>query len=83
MIYTFKQKVIDTLIVFLLVMSTGGLLFVFNRNNMYLLFSCVLIAAIFFLTISLKEDYLILVLPPFLFLSLYFGLIIHLDYLDS
>ena len=48
MIYTFKQKVIDTLIVFLLVMSTGGLLFVFNRNNMYLLFSCVLIAAIFF-----------------------------------
>ncbi len=55
MIYTFKQKVIDTLIVFLLVMSTGGLLFVFNRNNMYLLFCCVLIATIFFSGNPLKR----------------------------
>ena len=55
MIYTYKQKVIDTLIVFLLVMSTGGLLFVFNRNNMYLLFSCVLITAIFFSRNPLKR----------------------------
>ena len=55
MIYTYKQKIIDTLIVFLLVMSTGGLLFVFNRNNMYLLFSCVLITAIFFSRNPLKR----------------------------
>tara|TARA_B100000287_G_C20644230_1_gene784556 strand:+ start:753 stop:2006 length:1254 start_codon:yes stop_codon:yes gene_type:complete len=48
MIYTFKQKIIDTIIVFLLVMSTGGLLFVFNRNNMYLVFLCTLLGTIFF-----------------------------------
>ena len=35
MIYTLQQKVIDNIIVFLLVMSSGGMLFVFNRNIMY------------------------------------------------
>ena len=45
--YNFKQKIIDTLLVFLLVMSTGGLLFVFNRNlasvSFFILLSIVII----------------------------------------
>lgn len=48
MIYTVKQKIIDNIIVFMLVMSTGGLLFVFNRNLSYLVFFCILILAYIF-----------------------------------
>lgn len=48
MIYTLKQKIIDHIIVFMLIMSTGGLLFVFNRNVMYLVFVALLILTIFF-----------------------------------
>ena len=48
MIYTLKQKIIDNIIVFMLVMSTGGLLFVFNRNLMYIIFTSFLFGALFF-----------------------------------
>ena len=48
MIYTLKQKFIDNLIVFMLVMSSGGLLFVFNRNLMYLIFTVLLVGALIF-----------------------------------
>ena len=48
MIYTLKQKFIDNLIVFMLIMSTGGLLFVFNRNLMYLIFAVLLVGTLIF-----------------------------------
>ena len=48
MIYTLKQKIVDNIIVFMLIMSTGGLLFVFNRNLMYLIFTGILVGSIFF-----------------------------------
>ncbi|MBC8267001.1 MAG: O-antigen ligase family protein [Flavobacteriales bacterium] len=41
--YTLKQKFIDNLITFMLIMSTGGLLFVLNRNLLYALFIGLLI----------------------------------------
>ena len=43
MIYTLKQKFIDNIIVFLLIMSSGGMLFVFNRNTMYVVFLILLV----------------------------------------
>ena len=48
MIYTLKQKIIDNIIVFMLIMSTGGLLFVFNRNLMYLIFTVLLVGTLIF-----------------------------------
>lgn len=36
--YTLLQKFLDNIIVFLLIMSSGGMLFVFNRNVMYFVF---------------------------------------------
>ena len=47
MIYTLKQKFFDSLIVFMLVMSSGGLLFVFNRNLLYGVFVAILSASYF------------------------------------
>jgi len=47
MIYNLKQKFLDNLIVFMLVMSSGGLLFVFNRNLLYGIFVTILIASYF------------------------------------
>ena len=48
MIYTLKQKIIDNIIVFMLIMSTGGLLFVFNRNLMYSIFTFLLFGVLIF-----------------------------------
>ena len=48
MIYTLKQKIIDNIIIFMLIMSTGGLLFVFNRNLMYLIFTVLLVGTLIF-----------------------------------
>ena len=48
MIYTLKQKIVDNIIVFMLIMSTGGLLFVFNRNLMYFIFTVILVGSILF-----------------------------------
>jgi len=50
------KKFIDNLIVFMLVMSTGGLLFVFNRNEMYGLFFIFIFIAIFFTSKKIKKD---------------------------
>ena len=47
MIYTLKQKFLDNLIVFMLVMSSGGLLFVFNRNLSYGIFLAILCISYF------------------------------------
>lgn len=46
--YLIREKFIDSLIVFMLVMSTGGLLFVFNRNISYLGFIILLLMAFLF-----------------------------------
>ena len=46
--YLFSHKLIDSLIVMLLVFSSGGLLFVFNRNIMYAFFFLLLLAAFIF-----------------------------------
>ena len=62
MIHTLKQKVIDNIIVFMLIMSTGGLLFVFNRNLMYLAFIVLLI-----LTISFSSKARVRVFYPLVF----------------
>ena len=56
MIYTLKQKVFDSLIVFMLVMSTGGLLFVFNRNLSYLVFIFLLLITILFFGKGIKKS---------------------------
>lgn len=45
MMYNLKRKFIDNIIVFLLVMSSGGMLFVFNRNTMYVIFLILLVFA--------------------------------------
>tara|TARA_B110000467_G_C18333038_1_gene494959 strand:- start:2002 stop:3264 length:1263 start_codon:yes stop_codon:yes gene_type:complete len=55
MIYTVKQRMIDNLIVFMLIMSTGGLLFVFNRNLSYLIFFTILGFSFSFLGKKLKK----------------------------
>jgi len=56
MIYTLKQKFIDNLILLMLVMSTGGLLFVFNRNIASISFLTVLIVIILFLGGTIKKS---------------------------
>ncbi|MEE2953724.1 MAG: O-antigen ligase family protein [Bacteroidota bacterium] len=43
-----KQNIIDTILVLLLVSSTGGLLFVYNRNLCYFIFLGVLLGGIIF-----------------------------------
>jgi hypothetical protein len=50
MIYTLKQKFLDNLIVFMLVMSSGGLLFVFNRNLSYGIFLAILFISYFLMS---------------------------------
>ena len=57
MIYTLKQKFIDNLLMFFLVMSAGGLLFVFNRNDMSVLFFGVLIFSILFFGNKFKKPF--------------------------
>ena len=58
MIYTLKQKFIDNLIMFFLVMSAGGLLFVFNRNVMSILFFGILIFSILFFGNKFKKPFI-------------------------
>lgn len=73
MIYTLKQKLIDTLLMFFLVMSAGGLLFVFNRNFMSILFFGVLIFSILFFGNKLKKSLVhssILILISFIFVGI-------------
>ena len=55
MIYTFKQKIIDTIIVFLLVMSTGGLLFVYNRNQAFLVLFLIIVFALIYIGKKIKK----------------------------
>ena len=50
------KKFIDNLIVFMLVMSSGGLLFVFNRNTMFGLFFIFIFIAIFFASKKINKN---------------------------
>ena len=50
------KKFIDNLIVFMLVMSSGGLLFVFNRNTMFALFFIFIFIAIFFASKKINKN---------------------------
>ena len=54
--YKIEHKLIDTLIVMLLVFSSGGLLFVFNRNIMYGAFFLLLAAAFIFTGRKIKKN---------------------------
>ena len=68
MIYNIKQRMIDSLIVFMLIMSTGGLLFVFNRNLSYLIFFTILGFSFSFLTKKLKKITIFSSMLTFLFI---------------
>ena len=56
MIYTLKQKFIDNFILLMLVMSTGGLLFVFNRNIASISFFIILLVVIIILEGTIKKS---------------------------
>lgn len=58
MILSYKQKFLDNLIILLLVLSTGGLLFVFNRNLWYFIFCSLLVLTLFFSLEKLKKSVL-------------------------
>ena len=55
MIYTLKQKLLDNLILFMLIMSTGGLLFVFNRNMASVMFLVLVSVTIVLVGYNLKR----------------------------
>lgn len=50
-----KRKILNNLILFMLVSSTGGLLFVFNRNLSYLVFSLIIICSFFLIEKRIKS----------------------------
>ena len=58
MIYSLKEKFFDNIILLLLVLSTGGLLFVFNRNLASVSFLFVLIGVVVFFGSTLKRTIL-------------------------
>ena len=51
-----KNKYLNIIITFLLVSSTGGLLFVFNRNLSFLIFASVIIFSLFYLKEEIKRS---------------------------
>ena len=53
--YKMSHKIFDNILVFFLVMSTGGMLFVLNRNIMSILFFISLLFGISFLGLPLKK----------------------------
>ena len=72
MTYSLKHKAIDNLIVMLLVFSTGGLLFVFNRNMMYGVFIGLLLFTLLFFGKALKKNILNASLLSLFFVSTLF-----------
>ena len=56
--YTILHRVFDDLIMILLVFSTGGLLFVFNRNDSYFFLLGILLFTLIFLGSRLKTKLL-------------------------
>ena len=70
--YSLQHKAIDNLIVMLLVFSTGGLLFVFNRNMMYGVFIGLLLFTLLFFGKALKKNILNASLLSLFFVSTLF-----------
>jgi hypothetical protein len=58
MIYTLKEKFTDNLLVLLLVFTSGGLLFVFNRNAMYYIMLTILFGVIIMNSFKIKRQLL-------------------------
>ena len=54
-IYKLSNKLVDILLVFMLVMSSGGMLFVFNRNISTIVFLFFLLIVLFFFGSSFKR----------------------------
>jgi len=51
-----KTRLLNNIIMFMLVSSTGGLLFVFNRNFAFLMLASIIIISLFYLRISIKRS---------------------------
>ena len=51
-----KTRVLNNIIMFMLVSSTGGLLFVFNRNLAFLTLASIIIISLFYLRIRIKQS---------------------------
>lgn len=56
MFYSLREKYTDNLLVLLLVFTGGGLLFVFNRNLMYYIFTAILVAILLLNFFKLKKE---------------------------
>ena len=54
--YTLNQKIIDNIVLLFLVLSTGGLLFVFNRNLASIIFFIFLVGVIIFSSKGFKRN---------------------------
>ena len=55
-LYTIREKLVDSLLVLFLVFTGGGLLFVFNRNFMYYIFLAVLVISILLNYHRIRKD---------------------------
>ena len=56
MLYSLREKYTDNLLVLLLVFTGGGLLFVFNRNLMYYIFTALMVIVILLNFFKLKRE---------------------------
>ena len=55
MIYSIQNKIIDTILFFLMIISTGGMYFVLNRNIMSICFFSLLVFTIIFFGNQIKK----------------------------
>ena len=72
MIYTFRQKVIDNILVLTLVFSTGGLLFVYNRNTASIFLFVLLVCILSFFGKKIKRNFFNASLIAFVSISVLF-----------
>ena len=59
-------RLLNNIIMFLLISSTGGLLFVYNRNLSFLIFAVLLIVGFFYLSRSIKKEIFYSILLSFI-----------------
>ena len=74
--YAPAKRIVDNIIVFMLIMSTGGLLFVFNRNLMYLIFTGILVFSVVYSTDKTRRR----VFNSVIFSVIVFGALFWLNY---
>ena len=70
--YTFLQKVIDNILVLTLVFSTGGLLFVYNRNAVSIFLFVLLVFILLFFGKKIKRNFFNASLIAFVSISVLF-----------